>query len=552
MTQDNFEFNPNEIISAYMELSDRCLYQSASWILAFLPPSIPNSHKEDRLIQSPSSSPVYLMAKELFSMGEFQKVEYSLRDSTIKDQKAIGLKFLAKSLNLQRELDQNISDNVSFLGPLPVSENSRYDSFSSIIQEMKPLYDNQQLDPINIYIYASILVKGGRFKDAAPIVIQSINGYQMNRSAYKLLLTILLRLDNDFISKTLALFSPQASQHWMTNLFKIELFSETGKADELSLPLFEHVLTKQKVPRNPHIIALEAKMHYYRNDSQHSQDLFEELRQTDPLCFDYLELYSNLLFVKEDVSALSELSQSLAQIDKYRPETLAISGNFYAINGCHEDAISNLAMALRQDSSFAFVWTLIGHEFVELENITAAMAAYSRAHEHNQHDYRALYGLGRIYDMSKMTHHANVHYKNAALVNPNDWRMWFALAITYEELNEYDNSLVCFKKALTLKDCDIDVYFRIGVNYYNRSEEEIAAFYFEKYVNLSKPGSDGHLLSDIRVKDVKFAISKLKAYYTELGNQAKIEELEKTQTELESSFSEVDIISSSLMSSNTS
>jgi hypothetical protein len=53
--------------------------------------------------------------------------------------------------------------------------------------------------------------------------------------------------------------------------------------------------------------------------------------------------------VKEDVAGLSELAQSLSQIDKFRPETLTVCGNFFAINGKHQEAIAQFAMALKFD-----------------------------------------------------------------------------------------------------------------------------------------------------------------------------------------------------------
>lgn len=543
-------FKSEELIDAYSQLSERCLSQAAAWIIEFLV----NDSSTDISkisIQTKPHKPIFLISQELFSLGQFQKVAYNLKDCGINEQSSISLKFLSKLLDIQREIDQKVPDNATFLGSLPVSGNSNYESFSSLIQEMAPLYESSQLDPLNLYIYSAVLSKGGRYKEAISILIDSINGFPLNRSAYKLLLSILLRYDTDFILKSLESFSPKISNHWMTVFFKIELFSEIQKADEISLNLLEDVLKSQlKVPRISSVIALEARVHYHRNDFDRSQSLFEELREKYPLHLENLELYSNILFVKEDIVALSELSQALSQINKFRPETLTVSGNFYAINGHHDEAISNLAMAIRQNSSFYFAWTLIGHEFVELDNITAALSAYSKAHEVNQHDFRAIYGIGRVYDMKKMAFHAVFHYRNAALVNPGDWRMWMALGDCYESLSEFDSSLVCFKKASNLKNCDIIVYYKLALNYLNRSEDEMAAFSLEKFVDLAKPGNSpppkGFAQQD-RIKEVMDAFGKLSMYYTSIGDNAKVEEISKKQSEFEPDFSDIDPNSSSTM-----
>lgn len=543
-------FSGDEVIKAYSELSERCLSQAAAWIMNFIVNDSTTDISEISIETKPHD-PTFLISQELFSLGQFQKVAYNLKDCRVSDQSSIGLKFLSKLLDTQREIDQKVPDNASFLGALPVSGNSNYESFASLIQEMTPLYESKQLDPLNLYIYAAILSKGGRFKDAVPILIESINGFPLNKSAFNLLLSILLRFDTNYILRSIESFNPQIINHWMTVFFKIELFSEIQKADEVSLNLLDDVLkTELKVPRVSAVIALEARVHYHRNDFDLSQSLFEELRKVDPLHLETLELYSNILFVKEDIVALSELSQSLSQINKFRPETLTVSGNFYAINGHHDEAISNLAMAIRQDSSFYFAWTLIGHEFVELENITAALSAYSKAHEVNQHDFRAIYGIGRVYDMSKMTFHAVFHYRNAALVNPNDWRMWMALGDCYERLSELDNSLVCYKKAANLANCDIIIFYKLAMNYMNRSEDEMAAFFLEKFVNLAKTGKSPPpktFAQQDRIKEVMDSFNKLAMYYTSIGNNTKAEEISKRQNEFESDFSDIDPNSSSTM-----
>lgn len=544
-------FNTSEIIPAYTQLSERCLLQSASWIIQFLMTD-PSTDISNKTIKMKPRNPIFMISQELFSLGQFQKVAFTLKDCDINDQCSIGLKFLSKLLDTQREIDQKVPDNATFLGSLPVSGNSNYDSYSTLIQEMTPLFENNQLDSLNLYIYASVLAKGGRYKDAIPILINSINGFPLNKSAFNLLLSILLRFDTDFILKAIESFNEEIKNHWMTVFFKIELFAEIQKADEVSLHLLEDVLKSElNVPRNSSVIALEARVHYHRNDFDRSQPLFEELRKIDPLHLETLELYSNILYVKQDIAALSELSQSLSQINKFRPETLAVSGNFYAINGHHDEAISNLAMALRQDSSFYFAWTLIGHEFVELDNITAALSAYSKAYEVNQHDFRAIYGIGRVYELTKMQFHAVFHYRKAVLVNPNDWRMWTTLGNCYEKLSELDNSLICFRKAAKLKNCDIIVYYKLGVNYLSRAENEMAAFFFEKFIDLAKPGNSPPpprvIMQQDRIKEVRDAFSKLISYYTAIGNNNKVEDFNRRQNDFESDFSDIDANSSSTM-----
>lgn len=57
-----------------------------------------------------------------------------------------------------------------------------------------------------------------------------------------------------------------------------------------------------------------------------AQELFEALLKSDPYRVDGLDIYSNILYVKECFSALSYLAHKAVLTDKYRPETCCIIG----------------------------------------------------------------------------------------------------------------------------------------------------------------------------------------------------------------------------------
>jgi hypothetical protein len=44
-----------------------------------------------------------------------------------------------------------------------------------------------------------------------------------------------------------------------------------------------------------------------------------------------MDIYSNILYVKEEFAALSALAHRCAAADKYRPETCCVIGNYYSL-----------------------------------------------------------------------------------------------------------------------------------------------------------------------------------------------------------------------------
>ncbi|KAH0791111.1 TPR Domain containing protein [Histomonas meleagridis] len=415
------------------------------------------------------------------------------------DQRSISLSLLAQLLDVQRENDQNITDNEfsNSLGILPISNSSKFDTFAPLIKTAQAI--SADFDSINKYIFSAILFKGGRYKECIPYLIESLSSFPLNRSAWKLLLQVLIRFDDATVTNTLV----SLPDHWMKTFFQIELLSELQQT-EAAIQMLPKI---SDIPRSASVIALEATVYYHNRDFDRSLSLFEELRTKFPFYLESLELYSNLLFVKEDVAGLSALSQSLTNIDKFRPETLTATANFFSINGKHEEAISLFAMALRFDSSFTFAWTLIGHEYVELDNITAAITAYTKAIEYNPRDFRALYGLGRAYEIAKMPYHSIIYYRKAVIINPFDSRMWLALGECYEELMENENAIRCYQRAVCNVDSEGLAIYKLAQLYKEEGDEDKTAFCFESY--LDKFDNEG----EMRNEEQKEAIMFLAQYY---------------------------------------
>lgn len=99
----------------------------------------------------------------------------------------------------------------------------------------------------------------------------------------------------------------------------------------------------------------------------------------DPYRLDNMDIYSNLLFVKEMKKEMSELAHKAMEINKYRPETCCVIGNYYSIRSDHTKAVVYFQRALKLDPTYLSAWTLMGHEFMEIKNTSAAIQSYRKA-----------------------------------------------------------------------------------------------------------------------------------------------------------------------------
>lgn len=76
----------------------------------------------------------------------------------------------------------------------------------------------------------------------------------------------------------------------------------------------------------------------------------------DPYRLDNLDIYSNLLFVREQKTEMANLAHKAVEINKYRPETCCIIGNYYSIRREHQKAILQFQRALRLNPAYLTAW----------------------------------------------------------------------------------------------------------------------------------------------------------------------------------------------------
>jgi len=292
------------------------------------------------------------------------------------------------------------------------------------------------LDPHGLFLLGVVLARLERPGEARTALTESVTAWPWNWSAWKALSAL--------IPDLATLQSLALGDHWMVQFFLADVYWELHASAE-SLAICDQLLTA--FPGSAHVQAQMALAHYDERDFDRAQALFEGLRRADPQRLDHMDTYSNILFVKEAKGALAVLAHDAVQVDKYCPETCCIVGNYYSLKCDHEKAVVYFQRALRLNPAYLSAWTLMGHEFVELRNTSAAIRAYRKAVEINPRDYRAWYGLGQTYELLQMHTFALYYFGKATHVRPFDPRMWCAMGDAYDKLELVDDAIRCFKRA---------------------------------------------------------------------------------------------------------
>jgi len=167
---------------------------------------------------------------------------------------------------------------------------------------------------------------------------------------------------------------------------------------------------------SPYVQGQTAFALFHLRQYDEASRLYEELRQSYPFRLEGLDNYSNILYVTEERAMLSVLAQYAVEVDKYRPETCFIVGNYYSIKADHTRAIMYFQRALRLEPKYSGSWTLIGHEYLEMRAGESAINAYRYERRTHQAHKHTRWQLLTLFDPSKQKRYRHQSQRLASVV----------------------------------------------------------------------------------------------------------------------------------------
>ena len=294
------------------------------------------------------------------------------------------------------------------------------------------------------YLYGLVLLRSGQEKHAQEWLLRSVRLNPFHWGAWEELSSLLSNIDN----LNTQIRPSKVPQNIMTLIYSthasIDLFPTSD-----SNTTFANLRALLSIfPTSTFLLTQLAMCHYHAKDFEPSSSIFQDLLTSHPHRLDALDHYSNILYVMNDRPKLAFLAHLATAVDKFRPETCCVVGNYYSLCSQHEKAVMYFRRALTLDRKFLSAWTLMGHEYIELKNTHAAIESYRRAVDVNRRDYRAWYGLGQAYEVLDMGFYALYYYQRAAGLRPYDAKMWQAVGSCYAKMERLEQAIKALKRAL--------------------------------------------------------------------------------------------------------
>mmetsp|Transcript_22623 Transcript_22623/g.49203 ORF Transcript_22623/g.49203 Transcript_22623/m.49203 type:complete len:948 (+) Transcript_22623:225-3068(+) len=369
------------------------------------------------------------------------------------------------------------------------------------------------LDAFGLYVYGMLLKEAQKESIPCPhpphmVLVESLLEFPLNWSAWLDLSEVLVSGANgngnanvnangaaggvvaaniNMEQQVEQALQPTLATHYMYHFFCAHLMAHHHSAHEDALVLLERLyepLPDQPLFQSPHVKTQLAVVHYHLRELEQALVWFKETAIDDPYSLDHKDVYSNILYVKEDRVGLSHLAHEAVVIDKYRPETCCIVGNYYSLKQQRHKAVRYFQRALKLDRSYTSAWTLMGHEYVELKQTEQAMESYRRAVTVSPKDYRAWYGLGQTYEFLNMYLYALFYYRRAATLRPYDPRMWCALGQCFSALHKIPDAIRAYERAVAQEDNEGIATQKLATLYRQGGRQEEAAKCYLRHLEL--------------------------------------------------------------------
>ena len=435
---ESFESHQYLLAKAYFDCRE---YERCAAV--FLPSDVPGSAlpalSPSAKTSSPSDSSKGKSKRNEPSLGSPGRSLPTLNGRPL-SQKALFLALYSKYMAGEKKKEEA---NEMILGPADKGStvNAELVGISKILEDYFASMEQEKVSGGWLeYLYGVALAKSKNEEAAKSWLIRSVHLYPSNWGAW-------LEL-NDLIGgiQEHRQILPELPRDIMTFFFSLhsnQMLYQSSDQVWKQLSDLENIF-----PNSLFLKTERALLLYHSKDLEEAEAVFSNILHEDPYRIDSLDHYSNILYVMGNRPKLAFLAQLATTIDKFRPETCCIVGNYYSKKSEHEKAVQYFRRALMLDRNFLSAWTLMGHEYIEMKNTHAAIESYRRAVDVNRKDYRAWYGLGQTYEILEMHLYALFYYQRASSLRPLDSQMWGAVGACYDRIGRPVQSIKAYKRAL--------------------------------------------------------------------------------------------------------
>lgn len=270
--------------------------------------------------------------------------------------------------------------------------------------------------------------------------------------------------------------------------------SLTPKENNLSLSKFEKMLKTNRVYFFDSI-EFEEIIHYYldfgKNNlakkainlglAQHPNSVMLKL------------LYAELLILEDEIEKASILLVELQLLEPTNDEIYVQQASIFSKKNEHEKALYFLRIALKYTDDKADILSLIGMEYLFLDDFSKARQNFIKCIDEDLEDYAALYNIIYCYDMENLHNQAIIFLNNYIDKNPYSEVAWHQIGRQYFILENYKEALRAFDYAVLIDEFFVGAYLEKAKTLESLNLFEEAIENYKVTIELADPTSYAYL-----------------------------------------------------------
>ena len=214
-----------------------------------------------------------------------------------------------------------------------------------------------------------------------------------------------------------------------------------------------------------------------------------------------------ILIFDDKLEVAEKLLNELYAIEPTNEEIYIQKANIYSKRDQHEKAVELLNIALTYTDDFADVYSLIGMEYLFMDNLELAKESFIKCLEEDTEDHSALYNVVYCFDFLDQNLEA-IEFLNSFIdKNPYSEVGWHQLGRQYYAIKEHEQALRAFEYATLIDESFLGAYLEKAKTLEKLKKYEEAIACYNTTMELDDPTS--------------FAMLRVGKCYERLGNHEK-------------------------------
>ena len=211
-------------------------------------------------------------------------------------------------------------------------------------------------------------------------------------------------------------------------------------------------------------IEFEGIIHYYIDFAQFNlaKKALKMAMEQHPHNIELMLLKSEILLFDGSFTAAENLLEQIEQLSPENEEIFLQRANISSKQKDHSKAVKYLLKALNSTDEPMEIWSLIGMEYLFIEDYIKAKEFFLKCVVENPMDYQSLYNLLYCHDQLEEKIEAINTLNKILEANPYSEVAWHQLGKLYRKINKFEEALSAFEFAIISDDTFTGAYVEKG------------------------------------------------------------------------------------------